>query len=422
MKKNERKFLWVLMLLVCTIIFGVFAYKSERATAASTAVSDIKIALAYPLSGALSRNGHLTVQSIKAAMGWVNDKGGIKSLGGAKLVPVIGDTGSNVEGAGSVMDRLCRDPDITMAMGCWASSLTLSATEVTERLGIPQFSISVADSLHQRGFKWGFYVMTPSSVYMDIGFSALMQIAKDAGDVPKTAMIVGDNQAASKAGYEATKKYFNNIGVKLLAEETWAMGTLTDATPVMQKVKRLEPDLVVFAPGAISEAQMCLMKKREMGIKSPFIGTGGWSADPSFRQVGAEFLEGLLLFTSCFPHKLSPQDWIKRSLEQCRKEYSDEPFVGQELNYGWVMIPIMAEVLERAGSRNRQAIREAASKLDIHDVPATAATAKQGMAFDETGRIAKKYQADLVMQWQGGFPKVVYPPELALAKPFWVKR
>jgi branched-chain amino acid transport system substrate-binding protein len=52
-------------------------------------------------------------------------------------------------------------------------------------------------------------------------------------------------------------------------------------------------------------------------------------------------------------------------------------------------------------------------------VPATRALPKQGIAFDQNGRIAKKYQNLIVVQWQKGIPVTVYPPELALAKPVW---
>ena len=47
---------------------------------------------------------------------------------------------------------------------------------------------------------------------------------------------------------------------------------------------------------------------------------------------------------------------------------------------------------------------------------------KQGMAFDERGRVVKKYQGVLALQWQKGIPHVVYPPEIATAKPYWVKQ
>ncbi len=46
---------------------------------------------------------------------------------------------------------------------------------------------------------------------------------------------------------------------------------------------------------------------------------------------------------------------------------------------------------------------------------------RQGIAFDNSGRIQKKYQNLLVVQWQKGIPVTVYPQELALAKPIWEK-
>ena len=408
-----------ILILSLIVIASMFCINQESIAGSS---HDIKIAVVYPMSGALSRNGNLTVQGVKAAMGWVNDNGGIKSLGGAKLVPVIADSGSTVEGAANAMSRIYRDPDIRMAVGCWASSLTLSATEISERLGVPHFSISSADALHKRGFKWSFFVSPPMSVYGDLGLSNVISLAKDAGDEPKTAMLVGDNGASSKAFYNAAKKYFQKVGIKVLGEETWPTGGLTDATPIMQKIRNLKPDIVPFSSLAISETQMCMMKRRELGIKAPFMYSGGYGADPSFKQIGAEYLEGNVCYAAFFPHKLMPKDWVNRSLAQCRKEYSNEPWVGQELGFAWTMIPIMAQVLERAGSRDRNAIREAAKKLDINGIEATRALPKQGIAFDKNGRIAKKYQNLLVIQWQNGFPVTVYPTELALAKARWLSK
>ena len=388
---------------------------------ARAAVPDVKIAVVFPLSGAFSRNGNLTLQGVKAAMGWVNDNGGIKSLGGAKLVPVIADSGSTVEGAANAMARVCGDSDILMACGCWASSLTLAATEVTERVGIPHFSISSADALHERGFKWGFYVSPPMSVYGELGLSNVIKLAEAAGKRPKTALIMGDNGASSRMFYESAKKYFATAGIKVLGEETWPTGSLTDATPVMQKIRRLNPDIVPFSSLAISETQMCMMKRRELGIKAPFMYSGGYGADPSLRQIGADYLEGTICYAAFFPHKLMPKEWIDRSLVQCKKEYSDEPWMGQELGFPWTMIPIMAAMLEKAGSRNRQAILQAGRELDIHNVASTRALPRQGIAFDNAGRIQKKYQNLLVVQWQKGVPVTVYPQELALAKPVWEK-
>ena len=406
--------------IIVTILFILTFGSSSEKQAMAASAPDIKIALVYPLSGALSRNGNLTLQSNKAAINWVNETGGIKSLGGAKLVAVVADSGSTLEGASSAMERVCRDPDIIMAMGTWSSSLTMASTEVTERMGIPQFSSSYADALNGRGFKYGFYVTTPSSGLTDAGLPKVLDLAKSVGHVVKTSMIVGDKTVSAKVFYDAAKKIFSSLGIQIISEEGWSMGTLTDATPVMQKVKTLNPDIVMFHASAISEAQMCLMKKKELGIQTPFISFGGYAADPSFRSVGADALEGLVALTGTFPHKNTPQEWITRALDQCKKEYSDEPWVGQDLGMGWGKVPIMAAILEKAATRDRKTLREVAAMLDLHDVPATRHTLKQGMAFDPNGRLAKKYQDTLIVQWQGGVPRAVYPPSLALAKPHWV--
>jgi branched-chain amino acid transport system substrate-binding protein len=416
--KREKLGMRVLMISLCSImIFSGLLGIASRALGAE--VPPIKIAIVLSLSGTLSRNGNLTLQGIKAAMNWVNDNGGIKSLGGAKLIPVIGDAASTVEGGASAMDRVCRDPDIVMAVGAWASSITMSTTEITERLGIPQFSTSFFDKLHERGFKWGFYIDPPSSVYGDLGVGKVVDLAEGEGAAIKTGAIITDNMAASKGYCDAVKAYFKKAGIKLIGEEAFTMGTLTDATPIMQNIKTLNPDVVMFAPASIAECQLIFMKKLEMKVNIPFIGATGTHVDPQFRQVGGEALQGFITFSPVYPQKYFPQDWITRSLEQCKKEYSDEPWVGQELSFGWALIPVMAEILERAGSRDHQAIWDAAHKLDIHDVTATRAYAKQGVAFDEKGRIVKKYQDVMLIQWQSGIPHVIYPSGLATAKPIW---
>jgi branched-chain amino acid transport system substrate-binding protein len=327
-----------------------------------------------------------------------------------------------VEGAASTMDRICRDPDITMAMGAWASSLIMATTEITERLGIPHFATGYFDKLHERGFKYGFYVNPPSSLYGDLAMGKAIELAKASGDIVKTAFIISDNMAASKGFCDAVKKYFDKVGIKVIGEEVFTMGTLTDATPIMQNVKRANPDIVVYAPASVAEGQLIFMKKKEMKINIPFVGATGTHADASFRQVGADVLEGFITFSPVYPQKFFPSEWIKRTLDQCRKEYSDEPWVGQELAFGWAKVPVMAEVLERAGTRDRKVIRDVASKLDLHNVPTTRAYAKQGVAFDETGRIAKKYQEIMLIQWQGGIPRVIFPNEVAVAKPIWRKK
>ena len=405
-----------------TLLGPGIPYIARKTAAAQTKpVKEVKIACVFPMSGPYSRNGNLFMQSTKAAIGWVNDNGGIKSLGGAKLVPVFGDAGGTVEGSATAMERVLKDPEIRVAQDGWSSSFNMASTEITERAGIPQFNVGFSDALHERGFKWGFYVVIPATRQAAIGLQFLTELAKTRFGIDiKTAMMVGDNSAVSKIYFSSAKTLLPKHNIQILGEETWTAGTLTDATAVMQKVRTVYPDIVLYGATAISECQMCLMKRKEFGINIPFVGMGAWGMDPSFRTIGAEALEGLTAFTGNFPNKLTPKEWVTRSLEQCKKEYSNEPFIAQELGWAWATIPIIALVLEQAGSVDNNAIRETALKMDVHDSIYTRYFPKQGIAFAPTGRIAEKYQGLQIAQWRNGVSLVVYPDNLAMEKPVWV--
>ena len=386
----------------------------------------IKIAIIEPLSGALSRNGNLGLQGAKGIVKWINDQGGIKSMGGRKLQLVWADSSSATESAATAMERLIRDPEVVLATDGWASSFEMSSTEVTERAQVLQFNTGFSDALSTRGFKWGFYVSPPAMEQGRIGLKNVIDLARGHGQVIKTAMIVGDNQAAGRAFYDACRALLPPMGVTIISEEVYAMGTLTDATAIVQKVKAKNPDVVMFFASAISECQMILMKKKEMGINIPFIGNGGWACDPSFAAVGAETLEGFTTFTPCFPNKKTPQVWLDYLMAQSKAEYSDEAYPAQELCWPLTMYPIIATGLEQAGTLDRHKLWEVFRKMDLPPgntvlggLNPGAMLAGQAVAFDETGRIAKKYQNVVVVQWQSGRPKTIWPPDLAMASPLW---
>ena len=51
---------------------------------------------------------------------------------------------------------VAQEPDLVGGFGCWLSTFTLAATEVTERAELPWLTLSYSDAITGRGFKYVF--------------------------------------------------------------------------------------------------------------------------------------------------------------------------------------------------------------------------------------------------------------------------
>jgi len=79
----------------------------------------------------------------------------------------------------------------------------------------------------------------------------------------------------------------------------------------------------------------------------------------------------------------------------------------------------LREAVERAGSADRRKVAEAIRAFDLHDEGPAKFVPSRRLKFDEKGRLV---DAQLVIiQWQDGTPKAIYPANVATAQPIWPK-
>src|SRR5438105_10883217 len=135
--------------------------------APAPAADDVKIALVAPLSGRWARQGQLKKMGAEMAIEEINAQGGIKALGGAKLVLREADAGDSVEKAVSAAQRVLTRDKIAAGIGSWLSSFTLGVTEVAERLQVPWLTLPYADRITKRGFKYTFQTSPVSSLHAE---------------------------------------------------------------------------------------------------------------------------------------------------------------------------------------------------------------------------------------------------------------
>lgn len=403
------------------LIAGALALAGVTALSTEARAQDsktVKIGIIVPLSGAWARQGQLVKMGAETAVAEINAAGGIKSLGGAKLELISADAGDSAEKAKNAAQRLTAEhPDLVGGMGSWLSTFTLAVTEVTERAQVPWLTLSYADSLTGRGFKYVFQSSPPASKQSVQAVPTILELGKSAtGKSPKTAGIIGDNTASPVAFLKPMREGgLEKLGVKVVMDETYTP-PLSDATPLIQKVRSTRPEFLLFVSSTISDLKLGLEKMNEFRLAKgaiPVIGNGAHMGAPEvLKNVPADLLEGVMFIVANWGLK------GQERIAELYKKHTNEPWITQDGLAGYGHTWILKEALERAGKADKVKVAEEIRKLELKSGPA-ADTFPGGVKFDANGR---RVDAPLVIvQWQSGVPVSVFPTDRALAKAKWPK-
>src|SRR5258708_40304841 len=91
--------------------------------------NEVEVGLIAPMSGPYARQGQVMKMAADMAIETINQQGGIKSMGGAKLKLSVFDAGDSVERAKNAAQRMvANSPDLVVATGAYLSSFTLAVT------------------------------------------------------------------------------------------------------------------------------------------------------------------------------------------------------------------------------------------------------------------------------------------------------
>ena len=380
---------------------------------------DIKIGMIAPLSGPWARQGELMRMGGDLAVKHINEQGGIKALGGAKLQLLSFDAGDSAEKAKNAAQRmLAQEPDLVAATGAWLSSFTLAVTEVTERAELPVLTLSYSDQLTSRGFKHIFQTSPTGGTQAIVATPTLVDMAERAtGKKPATVAIVMDNTAAPVSFAKPMREGgLEKLGLKLVVDEMFTP-PLADATSIIQKVRSSRPDLLLLLATSIPDDKLLLEKLNEFGLgkgRLPIVANGAHIGAPELlKTVGKELMEGVMFIVANWPSK--GQEKIVEDF----KKATGEPWMTQDSLCTYGDVWIMKEALEMAGKADRRAVSEAIRKIDTTEGAAKYFPGGR-VKFLENGR--RDGAVFVIAQWQDGEPITVYPPASALKDPAWPKR
>jgi len=206
----------------------------------------VKVGLVHPVSGGLAYSGGQSRMGALMAIEDINKAGGIKSMGGAKLEALLGDSQSRPEIGVSEVERMQQE-GVSAYLGCFASGIALPATQAAAKYNTPfLIDVGASDLIVNRGLKNVFRLKPGFGACVDDAILALGEINKSAGGVAKSAVLVHEE---SEFGTGTAKL----LGGKLPGINIQVLETIKHANPtrdfsnVALRIKGLKPDIVVMS-------------------------------------------------------------------------------------------------------------------------------------------------------------------------------
>ena len=341
----------------------------------------VKVGNIEPLSGPSASVGQQGKCARDLAVEEINAAGGIKSLGGAKIEMIYADSESKPEKGVAEAERLINTEKVHVLTGCWNSSVTYPTTAVAERYGIPFIvPVSVADKITEQGFKTVFRIAAKDSWWTRDQFAFLKDMAKETNTKIETVALVYENGDWGKGFAEGWKKLAEKDGYKVVLDEPYP-STATDLSPVVQKIKRANPDVLLLTSNA-ADAILLTNTLAEYKVKpKAIIGSGGGHADPSFMQAAGKNAQYVFDIVEWEMDVGKPG--VPAFNEKFRAKCGYNP-AGESVD-AYVAMYVLADALERAGSLDPKAIRDALAATKLSSGPAMVAS-YDAIEFDETGQ------------------------------------
>jgi len=270
------------IMLLGMISFSVFVMALWLTPSSMGQTKVVKIGNILPLSGGSATGGIESRGARELAVEEINSAGGVKSLGGAKFEMVYADSEGKPEKGVAEAERLINTEKVVLLEGCWNSAVTYPTTAVAERYGIPMIvSTSVADKITEAGFKTVFRITAKSSWWSRDQFVFLRDMQKEFNVKLNTLGLVHENGDWGMGCAAKWKELAASDGYQVVLDEPYP-DTATDLSPVVQKIRRAQPDVLLLASNA-ADAILLTNTMADYKVKPKAIVTSsGGHTDPSF--------------------------------------------------------------------------------------------------------------------------------------------
>jgi branched-chain amino acid transport system substrate-binding protein len=363
---------------------------------------------AISLTGSLAKEGGLTRDGYDIWRDTYNQAGGIV-VGGKKyrIETKFYDDESDDQKSAALVKRLIEEDKVNLLLGPYGSSATLKVSAVAESHRIPMVEGNgAAESIFSQGYKYTFGVLSPARNYLTGAIDmALAQTPK-----PATVAILTADDPFSMEVANAARDYAEAQGLQVVYFQQYP-DKAADLRGPLNEAKAKNPDFFLNS-GHLQESLAIVQQAKEVGFNARGFAFSVGPSTPDFQttlQRDANYIFGGTQWTSALKYQ---GDDLFRTPENYdslyRQKFGYEPAYQSAESTACGVAFVKA--LEKAGSLDRKAIRDALAGLDFMSFYGP-------ITVDARGINLTKPMA--VEQWQDGKKVTVWPADVANAKPAW---
>jgi branched-chain amino acid transport system substrate-binding protein len=366
------------------------------------ATKTVKIGLIHPVTGFLAYPGGQLRYGCQMAIADINKAGGVKSMGGAKLEALLGDSQTKPQIGAAEVEKM-NEAGVDAFTGCYQSAVGLAATAAAAKYNIPfSIDVGVSDRLVGRGLK---NVFRMADGYGRIARDAAVNLGiinKAAGSPAKTVVIVHEESEFGSGTAKLMQKMLPEHGLEVIEMIKHANPT-RNFDNVALRIKAMKADIVmpINYPGEyILLARTLRQQKVDFAASYSVLG-GGFN----FKFVNdlPEVAENMIDVNHWYNPK-SPEGMALR-----KRVEADKKFFTFEVYLAYNSIRLLHDAFERAGTTDREAVIAAlaSSTMDPLFMPYGPTKFENGQNM---GSRAVSIQA------QKGDVEIISPSEFASAK------
>lgn len=367
----------------------------------------VKVGIIHPVTGFVAFAGSQGRFGANMAVEDVNKAGGIKSMGGAKLEPLFGDSQSKVEVGVAEVEKM-NEAGAAAYIGCYQSPVGIAASQAAAKYNTPfLIDVGASDLIVSRGLKNVFRLKPGFGACVDQGIASLGALNKAAGGIAKSAVIVHEAGEYGTGTAKLLQGKLPSIGIEvkeLIPNEN----PTRNFDNIALRIRSLAPDIVMMSNYQNEYVLLArTLHQQKVNLAGMFSVLGG-GFNYKFAKEQPEVSQYMMDVGHWYNPKSEKAQAMKKRVEAAGKEFTFEVYLA------YTNVAFLADSLERSASADKEKLLAALGSSTFKAELMPYGPTKFVNGQNEGGRAA-------VLQANKGDIQVIAPEDFAEAKAVFPK-